>query len=156
MIQDSQHGAKTYHNNGFSGAHLLVLGNFTAYYKHFRRLGVENGPLSLRDIEKIDRQDDGAAICIFSGDTLAWLVEHYPDLLGPIVYLFVFGELIDAYHTATSSTLSMCKWDCGLTFLWRYGKNSSTRLDTLRQNISCKKRLVASLILSFKASSSSS
>jgi hypothetical protein len=98
MIQDSQHGAKTYRNNAFSGARLLVLGNFTAYYEHFRRLGVENGPLFLRDVEKIDRQDDGAATRFFSGDAIAWLVEHYPDLLGPIVYLFVFGELIDAYQ----------------------------------------------------------
>jgi hypothetical protein len=98
MVQDSQHGAKTYRNNAFSGARLLVLGNFTAHYEHFRRLGVENGPLFLRDVEKVDRQDDGAAIRIFSGDALAWLVEHYPDLLGPIVYLFVFGELIDAYQ----------------------------------------------------------
>jgi hypothetical protein len=29
MIQDSKHGAKTYRNNAFSGARLMILGNFT-------------------------------------------------------------------------------------------------------------------------------
>lgn len=98
MIQDSQHGAKTFRNNAFSGARLLVTGNYPITYEHFRRLAMEGGPLFVRDVEKVDRQDDGAATRFFSSNALEWLVKNYPDLLGPITYLFVFGELIDAYQ----------------------------------------------------------
>jgi hypothetical protein len=98
MIQDSQHGCKTARNAAFSGARMLVLGNFTVLFEDLRRLATEGGPLFNRDVEKLDRQDDNAAIRLFSGDTLQWLVEKYPDLHGTIIYLFIFGELIDAYQ----------------------------------------------------------
>lgn len=35
MIQDSKHGMKTFCNNAFSDAHLLVLGNYTIQYEQF-------------------------------------------------------------------------------------------------------------------------
>ena len=76
----------------------LVLGNYVVLYYHFRRISTEGGPLFQRDVEKVDRQDDSAAIRLFSADALQWLTENYPTLLGPIIYLFVFGELIDAYQ----------------------------------------------------------
>lgn len=98
ILQDSQHGLKTFRNNAFGGARMLVLGNFVVLYHHFRRISTEGGPLFERDVVKIDRQDDSAAIRLFSADALAWLTDNYPELLGPIVYLFVFGELIDAYQ----------------------------------------------------------
>jgi hypothetical protein len=98
MIQDSKHGAKTYRNNAFSGARLLVLGNYVAMYSQFRAIAFEDGPLYNRDVEKLDRQDDAAATRLGSADVLEWLTEHYPQLLGPIVYLFIFYELIDAYQ----------------------------------------------------------
>jgi hypothetical protein len=46
----------------------------------------------------LDRQDDAAATRLGSADVLQWLADHYPQLLGPIVYLFIFYELIDAYQ----------------------------------------------------------
>jgi hypothetical protein len=98
LLQDSQHGLKTLRNATFSGARLLVLGNYVVLYYHFRRISTEGGPLFHRDVEKVDRQDDSAAIRLFSADALQWLTENYPALLGPIIYLFVFGELIDAYQ----------------------------------------------------------
>ena len=98
LLQDSQHGLKTLRNASFSGARLLVLGNYVVLYYHFRRISTEGGPLFQRDVEKVDRQDDSAAIRLFSADALQWLTENYPTLLGPIIYLFVFGELIDAYQ----------------------------------------------------------
>ncbi|KAI0054688.1 hypothetical protein BV25DRAFT_1816702, partial [Artomyces pyxidatus] len=99
MIQDSNHGRKTYRNNAFSGARVLTLGNYTAMYSQFR-LGAfdADGPLYRRDVEKLDRQDDNAATRLFSGHTLHWLNTSHPDLVGATVYLFVFGELIDAYQ----------------------------------------------------------
>jgi hypothetical protein len=98
MIQDSQHGCKTARNTAFSGARMLVLGNYTVLFEDLRRLATEGGPLFNRDVEKLDRQDDSAATRLFSGDALQWLVEKYPDLHGTIIYLFIFGELIDAYQ----------------------------------------------------------
>lgn len=34
MVQDSKHALKTFRNNLFSGARLLVLGNYVAMYSH--------------------------------------------------------------------------------------------------------------------------
>jgi len=42
IIQDSKHVLKTFRNNLFSGARLLVLGNHIAVYEHIRQLAYEN------------------------------------------------------------------------------------------------------------------
>lgn len=98
MIQDLKHGAKTFRNNAFTGAKLLVLGNYTVHYHQFRTIAFGGGPIYNRDVEKMDRQDDGAATRLGSADTLEWLIQSdSPDLLGTVVYLFIFYELIDAY-----------------------------------------------------------
>jgi hypothetical protein len=102
MIQDSKHGLKTFRNNLFSGARLLTLGNFTAMYRHIQELAYEAGtPLYHRDVHKLDRQDDNAAARLFSAATMEFLVKNHPEYLGEIVYLFIFGELIDAYQNRT-------------------------------------------------------
>ncbi|KAJ7292486.1 hypothetical protein C8J57DRAFT_1456964 [Mycena rebaudengoi] len=99
MIQDSKHALKTFRNNLFSGARLVTLGSYTAIYAHIRQMAFEDGsPLFHRDVEKLDRQDDNAATRLFSADTLKYLADHHPEYLGEIIYLFVFGELIDAYQ----------------------------------------------------------
>jgi hypothetical protein len=109
MIQDSKHGGKTYRNNAFSGARLLVLGNYVVMYSQFRAIAFEDGPLYNRDVEKLDRQDDAAATRLGSADTLQWLADHYPQLLGPIVYLFIFYELIDAYQSRSMKHIERAK-----------------------------------------------
>ncbi|KAH6903462.1 hypothetical protein BKA70DRAFT_1110856 [Coprinopsis sp. MPI-PUGE-AT-0042] len=97
--QDSKHGLKTFRNNLYSGARLLSLGNFVAIYERIRALAHEAGsPLYLRDVEKTDRQDDSAATRLFSAPVLEFIVKNHPDYIGEVVYLFVFGELIDAYQ----------------------------------------------------------
>ncbi len=99
MVQDSKHSLKTFRNNLFSGARLLVLGNFVAVYSRIRQLAFEVGsPLYTRDVEKLDRQDDSAATRLFSAATLKFLSDNHPDYLGEIVFLFIFGELVDAYQ----------------------------------------------------------
>lgn len=99
MIQDSKHALKTFRNNLFSGARLLALGNFTAIYNHIREIATEDGtPLYKRDVEKLDRQDDNAAARLFSADVLQFLTDNHPDYAGEIVYLFIFGELVNAYQ----------------------------------------------------------
>jgi hypothetical protein len=99
MIQDSNHGLKTSRNNVFTGAKLLTLGSHIAMYQYARQAAFEAGsPLYHRDVEKTDRQDDNAAIRIHSGAHIGWLAKHHPELLGQLVYLFINGELIDAYQ----------------------------------------------------------
>lgn len=98
ILQDSQHGLKTFRNAGYSGARMLILGNFVVQYHQFLRIWTEGGPIFERDVQRVDRQDDSAAIRLFSADVLEWLCDHHPELLGAIIYLFIFGELIDAYQ----------------------------------------------------------
>jgi hypothetical protein len=99
MLQDSKHLAKTFRNNGFSGARSLTLGNYLALFQHFAKLCVgPNAPLYARDFFKLDRQDDNATLRFLSSGALRFLVDEHPDLVGPIIYLFVCGELIDAYQ----------------------------------------------------------
>lgn len=103
-IQDSKHGLKTLCNNLFSGARLLTLGSYTAIYQHISELAQEAGShLYHQDVIKLDRQDDLAATCLFSAATMEFLSKHHPEYLGEIVYLFVFGELIDAYQNRSIS-----------------------------------------------------
>jgi hypothetical protein len=99
MVQDSKHALKTLRNNLFSSARLLVLGNFTAMFPHvvLAAKGV-GSPLFNRDVEKLDRQDDNAAVRLFSAEALKYFADNHPDFTGEIIYLFVFGELIDAYQ----------------------------------------------------------
>lgn len=99
MVQDSQHACKTARNNAFSGARMLTLGNYAVLFEDLRRMAEEGGPLFNRDVNKLDRQDDNAAIRLFSGDALAWMVKNHPELIGSIVFLFIFGEQIDSYQS---------------------------------------------------------
>lgn len=99
LIQDAKHGLKTARNNLFSGATLLPLGNYIANFRKVRDIAFEDGsPLYHRDVEKLDRQDNNAALRLFSAPMLDYLVTKHPDEISLIVYLFVFGELIDAYQ----------------------------------------------------------
>ncbi|KAJ3862642.1 hypothetical protein EV359DRAFT_65475 [Lentinula novae-zelandiae] len=98
-LVDSKHALKTFRNNLFSGARLPVLGNFLAMYRDVRAMAFEPGsPLYHRDVEKLDRQDDNAAARLGSAQTLQFLVDHHPEMLGLIIYLFVFMEIPDAYQ----------------------------------------------------------
>lgn len=99
MIQDSKHGLKAAQNNLFSGAHLLVMGNFVSIYQQVYNVAFQpDSPLYHRDVVKLDRQDDNAAARLFSATTLQYISDKYPEELGLIVYLFIFGELCDAYQ----------------------------------------------------------
>lgn len=74
MIQDSKHALKTFCNNLFSGSRLLVLGNHTSSYSHIYQAAHTPGlPLYCRDVEKVDRQDDNTATCLFSSSMLDFL-----------------------------------------------------------------------------------
>ncbi|KAL0064040.1 hypothetical protein AAF712_009006 [Marasmius tenuissimus] len=103
MVQNSKHGLKMFRNNLFSGARLLVLGNFTAHYQQVRDIAfATDSPLYQRDVEKLDRQDDNAAAQLSAAATLEFigsrLDEENQSTLGLIVYLTVFSKLCDAYQ----------------------------------------------------------
>ena len=106
MVQDSKHALKTMRNNLPSGARALVLGNHLAMYSYARDLAfteTSGHPLYHRDVEKMDRQDDNAATRLFSAATLDFVQKHHSDRLGFAVYLFVMGEVVDAYQSRTIS-----------------------------------------------------
>jgi hypothetical protein len=99
MVQDSKHGLKTARNQLFTGARILVLGNFACFYHQLLEFAKHPlGPLFTRDVEKVDRQDDRAAARLFSAESLHFHVTHYANQVGLSTYLFVMGELIDAWQ----------------------------------------------------------
>ncbi|EIW76421.1 hypothetical protein CONPUDRAFT_131026 [Coniophora puteana RWD-64-598 SS2] len=99
MMQDSKHACKNCRNGCFTGARCLVLGNHLAMYAYARDLAFHpEGPLRRRDVERLDRQDDRAATRMFCATTLEFLTEKYPKRAGMIVWMFVAGEIVDAYQ----------------------------------------------------------
>ncbi|KAJ7436725.1 hypothetical protein B0H11DRAFT_2255972 [Mycena galericulata] len=104
IIQDSKHGRKTFRNNAASGARGLILGNFSVYFEQMYTLAMQPGsPMYQRDWKKRDRMDDRAAARLFSADTLQQAAEDPVNNIGLVIYLFVFGDLIDAYQSRTLS-----------------------------------------------------
>lgn len=96
---DAPHLLKTGRNNQGSGARILTLGNFVTHYQQLYELVHEEGcPLYRRDVINVDRQDDRAAIRLFSSAMIQFVASKRPDYVGLIVYLFVFGELHDAFQ----------------------------------------------------------
>ena len=126
IIQDSKHALKTYRNNLYSGARCLVMGNYVALYEQVLHLSRGEGtPLYQRDVNRVDRQDDNAATRLFSAGVLQYLSDHHPEYVGLIVYLFVFGELVDAFqnrhipHAERLKVVLRARYfiDCWLAFL---------------------------------------
>ncbi|KAF8959326.1 hypothetical protein BDZ97DRAFT_1923016 [Flammula alnicola] len=109
-IQDSKHLRKTMRNNAFTGAKSPVLGRFLICYQQVCDIALAtDSPIYVRDVKKLDRQDDRAAARLFSASTLDFLVQHNSDNLGLIAYLFVFGDMVDAYQSRTISHLDRVK-----------------------------------------------
>jgi hypothetical protein len=100
VIQDPKHFLKTGRNNLYSGARLLALGDHVAYYEQVRSMASEgDSPLYWRDVDRLDRQDDRAAARLFSASFLSYTISRHGDTNpGLPIYLFVIGELVDAYE----------------------------------------------------------
>lgn len=60
-----------------------------------------DGPLMLRDVERLDRQDDRAAARLLSSAVLRHLSTHHPEWVGLGIYLFVMGGLFAAWQNRT-------------------------------------------------------
>ncbi|KAJ7355749.1 hypothetical protein DFH08DRAFT_772956 [Mycena albidolilacea] len=110
MTQDSKHGLKTARNQIHTGARILVIAFFVILFAHLRELAFNiAGPLYTRDVEKVDKQDDRAAARVFSASTLEFLLKYHPDHVGLAVYLFVLGELVDAWQNRNISHAERAK-----------------------------------------------
>ncbi|CDO76140.1 hypothetical protein BN946_scf185027.g3 [Trametes cinnabarina] len=97
VIQDSKHGAKTFRNNTCTGARTLPLGNYVLVFSQ------------LHDIA-------------FSAKSPLYHQDHFPEYIGLIVYLFIFGELVDAYQNRSISHRERIKMVLQAKFfleLWR-------------------------------------
>ncbi|KAJ7241409.1 hypothetical protein C8J57DRAFT_1085028, partial [Mycena rebaudengoi] len=103
-IQDAKHGRKTFRNNASSGAKGMVLANFLVYFEQMYTMSMKaNSPMYGQDWKRRDRMDYRAAARLFSADTLEQAAEDLEHNMGLIVYLFVFGDLIDTYQSRTIS-----------------------------------------------------
>ncbi|KAJ6493278.1 hypothetical protein C8R45DRAFT_1073220 [Mycena sanguinolenta] len=110
MTQDSKHGLKTARNQIHTGARVLVVGFFPILFADLRELAFDvAGPLYTRDVEKVDKQDDRAAARVFSAGTLEFLLKSYPQHVGLAIYLFVLGELVDAWQNRNISHAQRAK-----------------------------------------------
>lgn len=105
-LQDPNHARKTGRNQVFTGARVLGFGAHAIYYAQLRDCVIgTTSPLFHRDVEKVDRQDDRAAARLTSSAFLAHVGLLHPDRKGLLVYLFVLGEIIDAWQNRSISHL---------------------------------------------------
>jgi hypothetical protein len=82
-----------------------------------------DSPLYWRDVDRLDRQDDRAAARLFSGSFLRYAISHHGDNnTGLSIYLFVVGELVDAYenrHIPHIERVRMVLCMCFFKALWK-------------------------------------
>jgi hypothetical protein len=81
------------------------------------------GPLFKRDVEHVNKQDDRAAARSLSAEALDCALKYYPQSAeGLAVYLFILGELYDAWQNQSISHATHVKMVlCARFFLmaWR-------------------------------------
>ncbi|KAG8719058.1 hypothetical protein FRC08_003739 [Ceratobasidium sp. 394] len=115
-LQDSKHAMKMLQNFLLTGTHLAIIGNCVICFEQILKLcSHPDSPIYRRDVIKIDRQDDHAALQLFSASFLRHVAQAISEdtssdlissasihsgrnLVRLLVYLFVFGELVDAFQ----------------------------------------------------------
>ncbi|KAJ7173525.1 hypothetical protein C8R46DRAFT_1255776 [Mycena filopes] len=99
IVQDSKHALKTARNQIMTGARILIIGFFPVLYSQIWKVAENSAsPIYSSDVQKVDKQDDRAAARLFSGNTFDFQLKTYPEHIGPSLYLFVLGEMIDAWQ----------------------------------------------------------
>ncbi|KAI0030097.1 hypothetical protein K488DRAFT_79810 [Vararia minispora EC-137] len=97
--QDSKHGQKTMRNQLLSGSRALALGNYPIYPSMLRDFADHpSGPLFAHDVHRVDKQDDCAAARLFSANALSFHLCYHEDQPALSIYIFVLGELVDAWQ----------------------------------------------------------
>ncbi|CAJ0767631.1 10340_t:CDS:2, partial [Entrophospora sp. SA101] len=96
---------KTARNQIHTGARLLSLGISTMHYDQLFELAHRSQHFILkRDVLNVDKQDDNAALRTFHSNNLMQIPVNgnlTEESIGLFVYLFVLGELCDAYLNRT-------------------------------------------------------
>ncbi|EGG06106.1 uncharacterized protein MELLADRAFT_87473 [Melampsora larici-populina 98AG31] len=97
MVQDPKHARKTGANQLGSGARLIVMGNYHVSIQQVAAI-LQSGrsPLLHKDVFDCDKQDDGRAFRTLNSGTLAVSLSN-DDTLGLSIYLFLIGEMCDAW-----------------------------------------------------------
>lgn len=96
-VQDPKHARKTAANQILSGARLLSFGRYHINIQQLASLlDVQPSPLVVRDVLDCDKQDDGRAYRTFNSKTLEAALDS-EDCQGLAIYLFVCGEMCDAW-----------------------------------------------------------
>ncbi|RGB23509.1 hypothetical protein C1646_806418, partial [Rhizophagus diaphanus] len=100
-VQCPKHAKKTARNQIHYGSKLLTFGNDTIHYDQLLELAqFPNSPICVRDVCNVDKQDDAATYQTFHSDLIS--ICHKDGILslgktGFFVYMFILGELFDAY-----------------------------------------------------------
>ncbi|CAG8588734.1 15408_t:CDS:2 [Cetraspora pellucida] len=86
---------------------------FSAHYDHILELSQSpNSILYKQDVENVDHQDDSAAYRLFCSLLLKQVSDQNfsvnKNKLGLFIYLYVFGELIDAFQNREIKPLDRC------------------------------------------------
>ncbi|KAA1122302.1 hypothetical protein PGTUg99_036437 [Puccinia graminis f. sp. tritici] len=122
-VQDPKHARKTAANQLLSGARILSFGKFHLNISHLVALLGKGSPLYSKDVLNCDKQDDGRAYRTMNWETLEASLQS-PDHTGLAIYLFLFGELTDAWLCPTMNHLDRIRsaWTC--IFFLRYWHQS--------------------------------
>jgi hypothetical protein len=88
MMQDSKHALKTYRNNLFTGARLLIIGNYVLFYEHIRRL---RSPRLIRSSLSC-RSSDVTGGCACSGWNIATSIVGHTPRLTSSKWMFYFAR----------------------------------------------------------------
>lgn len=96
-LQDPKHARKTGANQLLSGSRLITMGKFVVSLQDLSQvLQTPNSPLLTKDVFDCDKQDEGRALRTFCSRAIATTLSN-PDCSDLTVYLFIIGELCDAW-----------------------------------------------------------
>ncbi|PLW42688.1 hypothetical protein PCASD_08506 [Puccinia coronata f. sp. avenae] len=112
-VQDPKHARKTATNQILSGARLLSFGKFHLNISHLVELLGDHSTLYNRDVLNCDKQDDGRAYRTMNWETLEASLRS-PKHIGLSIYLFLLGELTDAWLCQKMNHLDRIRssWTC--------------------------------------------
>ncbi|KAJ3513597.1 hypothetical protein NMY22_g14994 [Coprinellus aureogranulatus] len=109
-VQDSKHALKTARNQILTGARLLTIGNDVLHYRQLHEAAYAGSALLTADVGPgLDRQDDRAAARVFSAKMLEFNLANNPSQRALSVYLFILGELVDAWQNRKISHCARAK-----------------------------------------------
>lgn len=104
MLQDSNHARKTGRNQLCTGARAIVIGQSLCHFAQLFELAHHYlTPLLTHDVVKVDKQDDRAAARTTSAPNLRHILISFPEYNGLAIYIFVVGDMVDAYQNRSIS-----------------------------------------------------